>query len=303
MQRLKMGSILLTMLLVLLLNVAMPDICRADLQEVKKSGVLRHLGVTYAHFVRKTPAGYDGLDVEVMQLFAKHLGVRYEFVSTTWPKLFTDLTGCRQNPKIGEYDKEATCKIKGDMIANGLTVLPNRQKIVDYSIPTFPTGVWLIAPATSAISPINPSGNLAQDIERVNASLRQHSVLVMANTCLDVRYFTFDPKQVEVKNFTGSKIISDIVPAMLKGEADTTLLDIPDALVVLQEKAGDIKIIGPVSPAQIMGAAVAKNSPELLKAYNDFFRQVWNGGTYRKLVEKYYPSVFLYFDDFFMEIY
>ena len=303
MRRLKRGSILLAMLMVLLLSATMPDICRSDLQEVKQSGVLRHLGVTYAHFVRKTPTGHDGLDVEVMQLFAKHLGVKYEFVPTTWPKLFTDLTGRRLNPKTGNYDEEATLKIKGDMIANGLTVLPNRQKIVDYSIPTFPTGVWLIGPATSSISPIDPSGNLAQDIEKVNGALNHHSVLVMKNTCLDVRYFSFDPKQVKVKNFTGSKIIRDIVPAMLRGEADATLLDIPDALVTLQEKAGDIKIIGPVSPAQIMGAAVAKNSPELLKAYNDFFRQIWNDRTYYKLVEKYYPSVFLYFDDFFRKTY
>ncbi len=67
-----------------------------DIAEIRKRGVLRHIGVTYAHFVRETPDGIDGLDVELMQLFAKHLGVRYELVKTTWSKAFGDLTGQMQ---------------------------------------------------------------------------------------------------------------------------------------------------------------------------------------------------------------
>jgi ABC-type amino acid transport substrate-binding protein len=121
----------------------------------------------------------------------------------------------------------------------------------------------------------------------------------MNDTCLDAGFFDFDQAQVEVKYFTESEIINDIVPAMMDGLADATLLDIPDALITLQKWAGEIKIIGPVIDSQIMGAAVDKSSPELLKAFNDFFKQIWSDGTYRSLVEKYYPSVFLYFEDFF----
>ena len=276
-----------------------PQFARADLKEVKQQGVLRHLGVTYANFVRETPTGFEGLDVEVLQLFAKHLGVKDEFINTTWANLFTDLTGRTFNNATGEYSPLATVTTKGDIISNGLTVLPNRQKIVNYSLPTFPTGVWLIAPATSSLTPIQPSKNLAHDVTKVNELMNGHSVLTMNKTCLDVRYFSFDTTRVHVKYFSSSKIIKDIVPAMINGAAESTLLDIPDALVMLQQMPGDIKIIGPASNAQIMGAAVTKKSPELLKAYNEFFKQIWNDGTYRQLVEKHYPSVFLYFDDFF----
>ena len=48
-----------------------------DLAEIRERGVLRHLGVPYARFI--TGNG-DGLDVEIIQLFARHIGVRYEFV-------------------------------------------------------------------------------------------------------------------------------------------------------------------------------------------------------------------------------
>ena len=52
-----------------------------DLAEIRENGVLRHLGVPYARFVGGSGEGFDA---ELVQLFAKHLGVRYEFVQTDW---------------------------------------------------------------------------------------------------------------------------------------------------------------------------------------------------------------------------
>jgi hypothetical protein len=62
----------------------------ADLDEIKKRGVLRHLGVPYANFV--TGSG-DGLDVEMMKLFAQYLGVEYQYVKTSWKTVISDLIG------------------------------------------------------------------------------------------------------------------------------------------------------------------------------------------------------------------
>ena len=121
----------------------------------------------------------------------------------------------------------------------------------------------------------------------------------MDGTCLAAASNNLDQTQAEIRYFTQSKTIDDIVPAMLNGMAETTLLDIPDAMVALEKWPGDIKIIGPISENQLMGLAVDKSSPELLAAFNEFFKEIWNSGKYRSLVEKYYPSVFLYFNDFF----
>ena len=270
-----------------------------DLKEIKQRGVLRHLGVTYAHFVRDTPQGFDGLDVEVMRLFAKHLGVDYQLVNTTWENLFTDLTGRQWDPDKQVLKTGQTHVIKGDIIANGLTVLPWRQKIVTYSFPTFPTGVWLIAHATSSLKPISPSGNMTQDISAVKQLLKGHSVLTMEGTCLAGGLYDLDQTQAKIRLFTQSKLINDIAPAMMNGMAEATLLDIPDAMVALQKYPGDIKIIGPVSENQLMAVAVLDSSTQTLNAFNGFFKTIWNNGKYHTLVEKYYPSVFLYFGDFF----
>lgn len=270
-----------------------------NLNDIRQRGVLRHLGITYAHFVRETPQGYDGLDVEVMRLFAEHLGVKYQLVNTTWDNLFEDLTGFRWDKKQQVLGTKQTNVIKGDIIANGLTMLPWRKKIVTYSRPTFPTGVWLVANARSPLNPISPSGNIAQDIKTVKALLKGHSVLTMDGTCLASGLYDLEQTQAEIKLFTQGGIINDIVPAMMNGQAECTLLDIPDAMIALQQWSGEIKIIGPISGNQVMGVAVAHSSEETLNAFNAFFKIIWQNGTYRTLVEKYYPSVFLYFEDFF----
>lgn len=64
-----------------------------DLADIRQRGALRHLGIPYANFVTTTGDRMDGLDVELIRLFAKHLGVRYELVETSWSEAFVDLTG------------------------------------------------------------------------------------------------------------------------------------------------------------------------------------------------------------------
>ena len=91
-----------------------------DLAQVRESGVLRHLGVRYANFV--TGAG-DGLDVELMRGFATDLGVRYEFVPTTWEGVFGDLTGTQARRHGDGAERFGKAPVRGDVVANGMTVL------------------------------------------------------------------------------------------------------------------------------------------------------------------------------------
>ncbi len=271
-----------------------------DLAEIRQRGVLRHLGIPYAHFVRDTAKGLDGLDVELMQLFAAHLGVEYQWVQTSWSEVFGDLTGQKVQPtKDNGVEVIGKTAVRGDIIANGLTILEWRMQVVQFSNPTFPTGVWLIARADSSIKPIEPSGDIETDIQRVKNLLAGRSVLTMEGTCLDPSLYGLASTQAEIRFHTASENLDEIAPAIINGDAEATLLDVPDALVALQAWPGDIKIIGPVSSSQFMGAAVAKSSPELLAAFNRFFQDLRTSGTYDELVKKYYPSVYLYLGDFF----
>lgn len=145
-----------------------------DLVDIKKAGILRHLGVPYANFIS---GDGHGLDVELMQLFAKEIGVRYQYVETNWKTVIPDLIG-KQVTSDGDNVKiSGDTPIRGDIIANGLTILPWRQKVLDYSAPTFPTQVWLITGAQSPMKPITPSGEIEKDIIAVKNLLPGRTVL------------------------------------------------------------------------------------------------------------------------------
>jgi len=79
---------------------------------------------------------------------------------------------------------------------------------------------------------------------------------------------------------------------VLKGDADTSLLDVADSLVVLNKWPGQIKILGFISEQQQMGVGFRKESPALQQAFAAFYARLQADGTYTALVKKYYPDVF-----------
>jgi len=280
-----------------LLSAFSGSVSGADLPEIKQKGVLRHLGVPYAKFV--TGSG-DGMDTELIKCFAEHLGVKYKYVKTSWKDVIGDLTGKIVKPKGNEIEILGDVPVKGDIIANGLTILPWRKQILDYSLPTFPSGVWLIARADSPLRPIVPSDDIQKDIAAVRALLRGKSVFATENSCLDPNLHRLYDTGAEVRLFL--KNPNQIAPAVLNNESETSLLDVPDALVALQKWAGQIKVIGPMTHMQEMACGFAKTSPKLRESFNSFLEQYKKDGTYLRLVKKYYPDVFIYYPEFFEKI-
>ena len=269
-----------------------------DLDEVRKRGVLRHLGVPYANFV--TGSG-DGFDVELMQGFARELGVRYEFVQSNWNDVIGDLTGkeIRYKPSVQEIGSRP---VRGDVIANGMTILPPRLKLLDFSEPTFPSAVWLLARPDVAVTPIKPSGNREQDIKATKARMGVGTTFVMDNSCLDPRLYDLEGKGYPLHRFTKSTNLNDIVPAVVKGESEMSLLDVPDLIVAMEKWSGQIKVIGPISEPQLMGAGFRKTSPALRQAFDEFLAGVQKDGTYMRLVKKYYRAAPRYHPEFFQKV-
>ncbi|MCG6967962.1 MAG: transporter substrate-binding domain-containing protein [Chromatiaceae bacterium] len=267
-----------------------------DLDEIRQDGVLRHLGIPYANFV--TGAG-DGLDVELMQGFARHLGLRYEFVATSWRDVFGDLTGVHAKRNGADAERFGTTPIRGDLVANGMTILGWRKQVVAFSQPTFPSGVWLIARAESPLRPIAPTGLLDSDIRETKGRLEGISVLALASTCLDPGLYHLEATSAEVRLAPKERQLNEMIPALLNKDADTTLLDVPDALIALERWPGEIKVLGPISEKQEMAVAFRPESSQLRQAFNDYLVAIKQDGSYRRLVQKYYPAVFDYFPDFF----
>ncbi len=268
----------------------------ADLKEIQERGVLRHLGIPYANFVTVEGKGFD---VELVQGFARELGVDYELVYSDFVNIIRDLLGQEVVRKEGEISLSGDFPVRGDMIATGFTILPWREKVLLYSAPTFPSQVLAVTRSEAAHSPVPAHSDLPAEIQETRKVLEGKSLLVMEKTCLDPANYDLKGVGIDLRPYTASTNLSEMVPALLADQAEFTLLDVPDALIDLQRWAGRIKVIGPVSAPQDLAAAFPRSSPELRAAFDRYLVKIKEDGTYDKLVNKYYPGVRHYFPDFF----
>ena len=268
-----------------------------DLDDVLKAGKLRHLAIPYANFVSNQ--GVGGLDVELMQRFAAHLKVDYEYVKSCWATIIADLTGKTVRPRGDDVMVTGSSEVRGDVIATGFTVLPWRTKIVDFATASFPTGVWLIARADSNLQPVTPSGSIQRDIELAKAELQNHSVLALKDSCLDPGLYQLEKTGATIQLLDPQRDLDEMIPLVIARTVDSTLMDVPVALVALEKWPGEIKVVGPISTQQEMAPAFAKSSPRLRAAFEAFFKSLKADGTYQEMVARYYPTVFTYYPDFF----
>ena len=103
---------------ILLAVVAIAPARAGSIDEVIKSGVLRACTPgDYKPFSFAKPDGtYEGIDVDLMQSLAASLGVKVEYVKTTWANLMADFTAN-----------------KCDIAVGGISVTLDRQKRVAFS--------------------------------------------------------------------------------------------------------------------------------------------------------------------------
>lgn len=268
------------------------SICIArDLNEIKESAVLRHIGTPYGNFVKQIHQDntliWVGLDVELMQGFAANLGVKYLFIEMPTDQLVGGLTGQNIEFNNNEIIYGKTSEIRGDVISNGMTTLEWRKEIVDFSDDYFFSAVWLFARADSTMQPITPSGSLEEDIKQVKLQLLDRNLLTVKQTNLDAELYDLQS--------TGAKIIfrnkfTRLIPSLLDNNAESTLMDVVDGLLALEKWAGEIKVVGPISEIQSMAVGFSKKSPKLRIAFNEYLDQIRTDGSYNELVEKYYPN-------------
>jgi len=263
----------------------------ADLDQIKASGELRHLGVPYANFV--TGDG-EGLDASILKLYCDRIGVRYRYVKTDWDTVIGDLSGKKVKVQGDNVEVIGEVPVKGDIIGNGLTMIPWREKVINYSIPYFPSAIWVIARADSPLKPILPTLDLKKDVEVTRDLLKGKDVLGIKNTCVDLDLYNLsDSRPIYKEGVT----LNDLAAALVKGAAEISILDVPDSLIALSKFPGKIKILGSITGKQDMGFGFSKESPNLLVSFNEFLGELKSSGELTKMILKYYPGVDRYFPE------
>lgn len=279
----------------IILGMSLAPTCRADLAEIQERGELRHLGVPYANFVTGDD---EGLDVQILKLYCRQIEVGYRYVPCDWANVISSLSGKNVIVRGNAVEVDGEVPIRGDIIGNGLTVLPWRRQVIDYSRPYFPSAIWVVARADSPLKPIRPGGDPEKDREKTRELLKGKEVLSIRNTCVDIKLYPLDDTKPLYKQ---GITLNDLAAVLVKGEAEISILDVPDALVALHKFPGQIKILGAITGKQEMGFGVSKESPQLLASFDTFLDRLKRSGKLGELITTYYPGIDKYFPEVLQE--
>ena len=108
---------------------------------IKKHTTRKKLNIAvtdFPPFVTKKDNKYTGFEVELWEKIAKEIGVNYQYKHTELPNIFKELKTKR-----------------ADLGFAGLTMNPEREKLVDFSFRTFDSGLHILVPEKSRVSILN----------------------------------------------------------------------------------------------------------------------------------------------------
>ena len=188
--------------------------------EIIKAGVLRVCTPgDYKPFAFAKPDGtYEGIDVDLMQSLATSLGVKVEWVKTTWANLMADFTGN-----------------KCDIAVGGISVTLDRQKRVAFSAP------YMVNGKTPLVR--------CADVQKYQtvADIDKPGVKVIANPGgSNERFAKANFKQATLTIHSDNIGIFDEV---LKGNADVFVTESAEAIVQQRQKPG-LCAVNPDKPLQ-----------------------------------------------------
>lgn len=220
------------------------------LDHVKSIGALRvciwpeYYGVTF----RDNRSGrLQGVDIELSTELAKDLGVRLEYIDSSFPKLIPDLLGAR-------------CDVA--MFAVG--ILPQRQKELSFTSPYLSSDIYGISTKS------NPVVQTWEDIDKpgVQVAVQRGTFMepVMKQSLKHAQVVSIEPPQTREKE-------------LMAGRVDVFMTDYPYSRRLL-DGADWAQLIAPTKPFYILpyGYAVSPKDHQWLARLNQFVSDIKRDG-------------------------
>lgn len=198
----------------------------------------------------------EGFDIDLMTAIGESQGFSIEINDMG----FDALTGAIQNGSI-------------DVIASGMSITPDRLKAVNFTKPYMDASLGIVVPEDN--SDINNSDDLAGKVVAAQ----------IGTTGADAAQELADEGVVaEVKIYDN---FNTCVQALLNGEIDAIINDMPVNQAYMERQPGNVRIAGEPFVVDFYGLAVAKDNEELLQRLNDGLDAIIADGTFEELCKKY----------------
>ena len=234
---------------------------RADLDAIRKRGALRVLtrNSSTTYFLHR---GEElGFEYELVREFARTLGVRLELVIPP------------SREALATYLREG----KGDLIAAGLAVTPERSQEFAFTTPYNRVSEILVVPAKD-----RATRSLA-DLRGRKIGVRRSSSYYQALAPLQAQHgFELEVRPEDEET-------EDILEAVAEGKLAATVAD-SNIIEVELTYSDAIRGAGPIGDIRDIAWMLRKDQPQLRAAADRFIRRIYRGTFYNMTMTKYFKN-------------
>jgi polar amino acid transport system substrate-binding protein len=228
----------------------------ADFETIEEGVLTVGTDAPYPPFLLGTPddPDFSGYEIELFNAMAEKLGYEVEYSNTNFAAVFRDTAN-------GLFDTAVVSS----------TILPERERVVDFTDPHYEAQQALLVPEGSDIASVEDlSGAIvgAQDGTTGEA------------------YANDETDAGEVRGFPQGP---DAINSVITGQVDAVVIDQPVAQDAV-EKQGGVEIVEEIQTNELYGFAVAPDNDGLREAMNEALAELKEDGTVDELYEKYFAT-------------
>lgn len=205
---------------------------------------------------KDTNGQHTGFDVELWAAIAKDIGVEYELQPM-------DFNGIIPGLQTGQLDVGIA----------GMTIKPERAKVVDFSDPYYNAGLLLL---------VKIDNNDIKGIEDLKGKVVSTK---LGTTSADFAKEKANAKEVKLFPNNDAMFLE-----LMSGGADAVLFDSPVIADFMRTAGkGQVKVVGPLYMGQSYGIAFPKGSPLVAKT-NAALKKMKEDGRYKELYKKWFGT-------------
>jgi ABC-type amino acid transport substrate-binding protein len=200
-----------------------------------------------------------GFEVDLMNEIAQRLGLTPVFVNTQWETIIRET-------EEGRYD----------CIVGGITITPNRERLLAWSTPYMTTTLSLVVnrAKTPGIRSIADLKNASIGVQAATTDYTAAMVMQKEGEIRSVKVYPFDRIEEAMADLEAGKI--------------TAVMKVAPVAAWLAAKRHNLRIVAQVpNDPQPLGIGFAKKNLEMVMAVNQVIATMQRDGSLRRLKEKW----------------
>jgi ABC-type amino acid transport substrate-binding protein len=227
------------------------------LDEVKQRGVIKLCVADWPYLQKDPKTGkWTGYDADLADLYAARLGVKVEYVDSSWGNMIPALLAK-----------------KCDISWGGWFFRPERAQVADYTKPVHNTGLVVV------VRQGETRFKSYADLDKPGIVFSELADIGEIEARKNFPKATVRVLQTDNTNQQALEVAA--------GRADANVTDVLLANELIEKKAGIQILPGPIINQSDLGMLVRKDSKDLLESVNKFIDDMEANGTFKALAQKY----------------